>query len=73
MSTMNIESEVTGTIWKLAVKVGQIVSEDETLLVIESMKMEIPLTAPVAGKILEVKIAEGDTVTEQQVIIVLES
>jgi acetyl-CoA carboxylase biotin carboxyl carrier protein len=73
MPTINIESEVTGTIWKLEVKAGQVVSEDDTLLIIESMKMEIPLTAPVRGKILEVKIAEGDTVTEQQVLIVLES
>lgn len=73
MSTMNIESEVTGTIWKVEVKAGQLVSEEETLLIVESMKMEIPITAPAAGRVAEVKVMEGDAVTEQQVLVVLET
>jgi len=73
MPTMNIESEVTGTIWKVEVKAGQAVSEDETLLIVESMKMEIPVTAPAAGRIVEVKVMEGDAVTDQQVLAVLET
>jgi len=70
---MNIESEVTGTIWKVEVKAGQVVSEDETLLIVESMKMEIPVTAPAAGKVVEVKVMEGDAVTDQQLLVVLET
>ena len=73
MPTMNIESEVTGTIWKVEVKAGQAVSEDETLLIVESMKMEIPVTAPAAGRIVEVQVMEGDAVTDQQVLVVLET
>jgi acetyl-CoA carboxylase biotin carboxyl carrier protein len=73
MPTMNIESEVTGTIWKVEVKAGQSVSEDETLLIVESMKMEIPVTAPTAGRVAEVKVMEGDAVTDQQVLVVLET
>ncbi|MDB5758135.1 MAG: yngHB [Burkholderia sp.] len=73
MPTMNIESEVTGTIWKVEVKAGQSVSEDETLLIVESMKMEIPVTAPKAGRVAEVKVMEGDAVTDQQVLVVLET
>jgi biotin carboxyl carrier protein len=73
MPTMNIGSEVTGTIWKVEVEAGQAVSEDETLLIVESMKMEIPVTAPAAGRIAEVKVMEGDAVTDQQVLVVLET
>ena len=73
MPIITIESEVTGTIWKVEVKTGQFVSEDETLLIVESMKMEIPVTAPAAGRVAEVKVMEGDAVTEQQVLVVLEA
>jgi acetyl-CoA carboxylase biotin carboxyl carrier protein len=73
MPTINIESEVTGTIWKVEVKPGQAVSEDETLLIVESMKMEIPVTAPKAGKVAEIRVMEGDAVTDQQVLVVLET
>lgn len=73
MPTINIESEVTGTIWKVEVKAGQSVTEDETLLIVESMKMEIPVTAPAAGRIAEVKVMEGDAVTDQQILVLLET
>ena len=73
MPIVNIESEVTGTIWKVEVRAGQSVSEDETLLIVESMKMEIPVTAPAAGRVAEVKVTEGDAVTDQQILLVLET
>jgi biotin carboxyl carrier protein len=73
MATLNIDAEVTGTIWKVEVKAGQLVSADDTLLIVESMKMEIPVTAPADGKIAEVKVMEGDAVTEQQVLVILDT
>ena len=73
MATLNIEAEVTGTIWKVEVKAGQLVSEDDTLLIVESMKMEIPVTAPADGKVAEVKVSEGDPVAEQQILVILET
>lgn len=73
MATLNIEAEVTGTIWKVEVKAGQLVSEDDTLLIVESMKMEIPVTAPADGKVAEVRVIEGDAVTEQQVLVILDT
>jgi len=73
MATLNIEAEVTGTIWKVEVKAGQLVSEDDTLLIVESMKMEIPVTAPANGKVAEVRVTEGDAVTEQQVLVILDT
>jgi biotin carboxyl carrier protein len=73
MANINIESDVTGTVWKVEAKVGQVMSQDEVILIIESMKMEIPVTAPADGKILDIKVVEGDTVNDQQLLVVLES
>lgn len=68
---MKVLSEVTGTVWKVEVAVGQSVTEGDTLLIVESMKMEIPVTAPMAGVVQEIRIAEGDAVQEDQTVVVL--
>ena len=64
-------AEVTGTVWKLLVAVGQRVNEGDELILIESMKMEIPVAAPCAGEILEILVAEGDPVREGAVVVLL--
>ena len=66
-----IESLVTGTVWKVERVVGVAVGEGETLLILESMKMEIPIEAPAAGVLQELLVAEGDRVDEGQVLAVL--
>ena len=66
-----VTSDVAGTVWKLEVQVGQSVAEGDTLLVAESMKMEIPLTAPCAGVVTDIRVAEGDTLTEDQWVVSL--
>lgn len=72
MSTLTeVKAEVGGSLWKLEVQVGQTVAAGETLLIIESMKMEIPLESPCAGTVREVRVAEGDMVDEDQVLILL--
>ena len=58
----DIESPVTGSIWKLAVAVGDAVDEGQQLLILESMKMEFPLEAPHAGVVATIAVAEGDNV-----------
>ncbi len=73
MPNIHIESEITGTVWKVEAEVGQTVSQDDLILIVESMKMEIPVTAPASGKIVEIKVAEGDMVSDRQVLVVLES
>ncbi|MGP8264919.1 MAG: acetyl-CoA carboxylase biotin carboxyl carrier protein subunit [Beijerinckiaceae bacterium] len=73
MPKVNIDSEVAGTIWKIMVEVGQIVSQDDLILIVESMKMEIPVTAPAKGKIIEIQVAEGELITHEQLLVVLES
>lgn len=68
----NIRSEVSGSVWKIEVTVGQQVQEGDTLLIVESMKMEIPVSAPSAGTVREIFVAEGESVVDDQVILVLD-
>jgi len=73
MATHRIESLVTGTVWKLERQAGDLVSKGETILIVESMKMEIPIDAPVAGTLRELLVAEGEGVSEGQVLAVVAS
>ena len=73
MSKVKVESEVTGNIWKIESKVGDKVTEEDVLMIIESMKMEIPLEAPIAGTIVEILVNEEDSVDEDQVVVIIES
>ena len=72
MSALSISSDITGTVWKIMVKPGDTVEEDDTLIILESMKMEIPVTAPESATVLEVKVEEGQAVTEGDVVVVLD-
>jgi acetyl-CoA carboxylase biotin carboxyl carrier protein len=69
MATTDVLAEMTGTIWKVLASVGQTVSEDEVLIIVESMKMEIPVMAPEDGTVQEILVAEGQTVSEGDVIL----
>lgn len=59
-----IESEVIANVWKVLVKAGDAVASGDTLVILESMKMEIPVEVDNAGTVREVHVAEGDAVTE---------
>lgn len=72
MARRELRSEVTGLVWKLQVPVGQRFDAGATLLLMESMKMEIPLVCEDAGTLVELLVGEGDAVTEGQVIAVIE-
>ena len=69
---MQIKAELAGNLWKIVVREGQHVEADETLMILESMKMEIPVLAPVAGTIKEFLVKEGDTVQEGQTVAIIE-
>lgn len=71
MPSKRIESQVAGTVWKIERQVGAALGEGDTILIIESMKMEIPVDAPAAGTLHELLVAEGDTVSEGQVLAVV--
>ena len=71
MPQTRLPSDVTGTVWKVEVREGDVVTEDQTLVILESMKMEIPLTAPHAGTVLQVLVKEGEAVAEGQDVVVI--
>jgi len=68
----NIEAHITGNVWKIEVAVGDTVSEDDEVIILESMKMEIPVESEDDGVVKEIKCVEGDSVNEGDVLIVLE-
>ncbi len=65
---MDIKAHITGTIWKIEVAVGDEVEEDDVVIILESMKMEMPIEAPADGTITEILAKEGDAVQEGQVL-----
>jgi acetyl-CoA carboxylase biotin carboxyl carrier protein len=67
-----LRAEVTGTIWKIACRVGEAVSEGGTVLIMESMKLEIPLEATSDGTIREIRCEEGQAVQEGDVLVVID-
>ena len=66
-----LHSEVTGTVWKIEAPVGTAVAEGATIVIVESMKMEIPVCALQAGVVRELHVAEGDAVAEGQPVAVV--
>jgi len=73
MAKVDIKTEITGNVWKIEKAVGDSVGEEEVILILESMKMEIPVSAPEDGVIAEILVAEGDTVTEGTVVARIEA
>jgi len=67
----NVESHITGTVWKIECAVGQEVEEGDTVVILESMKMEMPVEAEDDGKVVEIRCAEGESVGEGDVLVVL--
>jgi acetyl-CoA carboxylase biotin carboxyl carrier protein len=65
---IKIETEVAGKVWKIISSPGTSVEADDTIIIVESMKMEIPVSAPRRGKVLRILVAEGDTLREGQAI-----
>ena len=68
MALHRIKSLVTGTVWKIECQAGQAAGEGDVLMILESMKMEIPMEAPAAGTLTELLVAKGESVTEGQVL-----
>ncbi len=68
----DIEAHITGSVWKIEVAVGDQVSDGDTVVILESMKMEIPVEVEDDGVVTEIRCAEGQSVSEGDVLIVLE-
>lgn len=71
MAELRVRSEIAGSVWKIEVAVGDTVAEDDPLLILESMKMEIPLVAPRAGVVKQILVAEGEPIAEGVVAVIL--
>ena len=67
-----VEAQITGNVWKIVKAVGDSVAEGEELIILESMKMEIPVEAPCGGRIAEFRVREGESVEEGAVLAVIE-
>lgn len=71
MAEITVESEITGTVWKIEGEPGQKVAAEDVIMILESMKMEIPVIAAEAGVIKTILISEGDNVAEGQPVAIL--
>ena len=70
---IEVESEVQGSVWKVEVETGATVAAGEVLMILESMKMEIPVEAPAAGVVAELSVSPEEAVEEDQVLAVIET
>lgn len=73
MAAKSIESEVTGSVWKIEKSVGDRVEEGDVIMILESMKMEIPVEAPEAGTLKEILVKPEDSVEEDQALCTIET
>ena len=67
----NVNAHITGTVWKIEVKEGDEVGEGQTCVILESMKMEMPVEAPQGGKVATIACAEGQAVNEGDVLLTI--
>jgi acetyl-CoA carboxylase biotin carboxyl carrier protein len=68
---IDVAAHITGTVWKIEKKQGEAVQAGDVLVILESMKMEMPVEAPEAGTVAEVRCKEGEPVGEGQVLVTL--
>ena len=66
-----VEAHITGTVWKIEVDVGDSVEEGDTVVILESMKMEMPVEAPAGGKVEKIHCSEGQAVNEGDVLVTI--
>ena len=67
-----VRAEITASVWQVRTEVGAEVAEGDELVILESMKMEIPVTAPSSGTVVELRVAPDDNVQEGDVVAVLD-
>ena len=71
MSIVNVLSEIPGNVWKIEIKVGATIAEGDVLVILESMKMEVPVQSVCSGEVTEIFVAEGDFVNEGDPILAI--
>jgi biotin carboxyl carrier protein len=72
LAQLEVKADIAGSIWKVTTAVGTKVAADDVLIVMESMKMEVPIAAPAAGTVTQIHVKESDLVAEGDAIVTLE-
>ena len=67
-----VTSPITGSVWKILAQAEASIEEDETIMILESMKMEIRVKSPQKGKVVEIRVQEGDSVLEDDIVALIE-
>lgn len=73
MAVVNVKSEIAGNVWKILLKPGDRVAVEGEIMILESMKMEIPVLSPKAGTIKEIRVAEGEAIGEGQLVAMIDA
>ena len=72
MAIVNVKSEIAGNVWKILTKPGDKVEAEGELMILESMKMEIPVLSPKAGVVKEILVAESEAIAEGQLVAIID-
>jgi biotin carboxyl carrier protein len=73
MAVVNVKSEIAGNVWKIQTEPGDRIEVDGEIMILESMKMEIPVLSPKAGTIREIRVSEGEAIDEGQLVAILDA
>ena len=68
----NVKAHITGNVWKITTVIGAEVSEGDTLVIMESMKMEMPVESEISGRVVEIPAKEGTPAQEDQILVIIE-
>lgn len=69
---VDVVAHITGTVWEIRVEVGEVVQEEQVLVVLESMKMEMPVESPAAGTVARILVEKGQAVEEGEALLTLD-
>ncbi len=72
MKSITVNADVAGSVWKIEVAVGDTVEADQDLVILESMKMEIPASAPQGGMVRKILVEQGEAIAEGQGLLIIE-
>tara|TARA_E500000331_G_scaffold357424_1_gene419082 strand:- start:5609 stop:5836 length:228 start_codon:yes stop_codon:yes gene_type:complete len=73
VAIIDVKTEITGNVWKIVVEAGDNIEEDQPIMILESMKMEIPVSSPESGVVLEILVEPDQTILEGSVVARVES
>ena len=73
MAETRVKSEIAGKVWQIEASPGDRLEEEDPIIILESMKMEIPVVAPIEGTLRQILVGEGDSVQEGQDVAIMDT